>query len=401
VEKGWEIPLSVRIRIGQFAAKGTPIPPEWALAWVWYHPETRLRTPALRCTEEFARLFARRYAKTYGPGLTARPGKARLRGAFKSTNFSLGAVRLDTQMVPNTFEHKAPVRKLREIFIQASDELDAYSRWIGRNPEHAGTLPALAQLPAELVDQSNSTGKAFIQWANGHLAAGDPARIPGAEIVTLWAGDGTQKLTKAQSKSFLELAHRLGFGVEPDVRFGGQVISTSEPVVMFRISPDAPAEADSAYTSAVLLVHLAAAVAAADGHISRSEVGHLGSWVATNLHLSPSAQTRLFAHLLRLAATDIKLTGIRKRIDPLTTDQRRAMGDLLVALASSDGTVSPEEPDSRLPCARRASRRESIYADRSDASVRQRLNPRSGGNRPHPGRNRHRLVPPQQHLRRR
>lgn len=343
VEKGWEIPLSVRVRIGQFAAKGTPIPPEWALAWVWYHPETRLRTPTLRCTSEFSRLFARRYTETYGLGLKARPGKARMRGAFKSANFSLGAVPLDSKMVPNTFEHKAPVRKLREVFIQASDELDAYSRWIGRNPDRIGTLPALAQLPDVLIDNTNPAVRAFDQWARGHLSTQDPARIPGSEIVTMWAGDDTRKLTRAQSVAVLDLAQRLGFGFEPDVRFGGAVIGSDDPIVLFRVSPHAQSEADPTYASAQLLVHLAAVVAAADGQISRSEVGHLGAYVASNLELSPASQNRLFAHLLRLAATDIRLTGLKKRIDPLPADQRKMMGDVLVALASTDGSVTPEE----------------------------------------------------------
>ena len=56
-----DLSADVRLALGQLVAAGKPIPAEWALAWVVGHPETRLRTPARRCPDEFRQLFVRRY----------------------------------------------------------------------------------------------------------------------------------------------------------------------------------------------------------------------------------------------------------------------------------------------------------------------------------------------------
>lgn len=338
----WKIPLSIPMTIGQFAANKMPVPPDWALAWIWYHSETRLRTPAIRCKNEFARLFALRYSSLHGEGLVIRQGQTRMHIVYEPANFSMMHVPIRFDTIPDVFEKQGPIRKLRAIFNQVTDELDAYSRWIGRNPGRSESLAAFAQLPPDLASSDHSASKAFSKWANMHLATADPVPVPGEEIVELWLGSGADRMTKAQSTAFLDLSQRLGFGFEPDVRFGGPSIN-STPTVLFPIPPDAPQSADPAYAMATTIVHLAAAVAAADGGISRQEATYLETKLASHLDLPAAVRTRLFAHLLWLSTTNITLAGLKKRLEPFSDTRRGSIGDILIALAASDGTVSPAE----------------------------------------------------------
>src|ERR1019366_8612643 len=100
---GWEVPFELRLGLGQLAADARPLPADWALAWLRLHPPGGLRTPATR--------------RPAGRGL------------------------------PDVAGLSAPLARLREIAGAACDDLDAYSRYLGRHPDGAGTAAALALLP--------------------------------------------------------------------------------------------------------------------------------------------------------------------------------------------------------------------------------------------------------------
>jgi len=71
--RGVDFPLALRLGLARMAADRLAVPAPWALAWGWYCPGIPLRTPATRCPEVFARLFAVRYREAHGEGI--RPPK--------------------------------------------------------------------------------------------------------------------------------------------------------------------------------------------------------------------------------------------------------------------------------------------------------------------------------------
>ncbi len=342
-ESTWSVPLSLRIGLGQLAASGTPVPAEWALAWGWFHPDIDLRTPATRCTDEFACLFAIRYAEKFGEGLVIRPGKSRIRHTYRPASASLPSIEIEPDGTRDVFEQKAAGRKLAALIDSVTDELDAYSRWIGRNPGSSRSLAASALLPAALLAEPGGDVSKLRDWAMRHLERADPAGAPGQALLALWSPDQPDKLSKGESVLLAQLLEHLGVGIEPDVRFGGASLTSADKAVLFRIKAEAPHTATSAYGAAMTLVHLAAAVGSADGQISRAEVKQLGDHVASSLRLTPAEITRLYAHLMWLSGVDIKLTGLKKRLDTLTKPQRRHIGDVLVTVAAADGIISADE----------------------------------------------------------
>lgn len=338
-------PLSLRIALGRFAAAGQPVPPEWALAWAWYHPEVSPRTPATRCPDEFERLFLLRYRKRFGEGLIVKPGKRRIAIRYQPANSGIETGTLSSATIPDVFPLMSPGRKLVELFTNVADELDPYSRWLGRNPDKAGSLAALALLPPELVDASGVSGQAreLTAWANGLLDVDGVATVSGSDLMRFWPSVSPEKLSRAEGIGLVQALARLRLGIEPDLRFGGPAIAREGPVVLFRTGEHPPEASSSAYAMATLLIYLAAIVGSSDGNVSEREIGRLREHLDLSLNLTPAEQRRLDAHLAWLATIDLKLTGLKKRINALGTSDREAIGAVLIAVAVSDGIISPPE----------------------------------------------------------
>lgn len=339
----YEIPTTLRIELGRRVARGVPIPADLALAWAWYLPENTPRTPATRCAAEFARLWLIRFERAYPSGMTLRPGKARVELTYFAANAGLRTVAGRTLDIPDVFGQKIPGRKLISIFEGVTNDLDAYSRWLGRNPDGAGTLASFAMLPPELATRASPALDRLASWASERLGKNFAVKAPGTEILGLWRAGSTEKLAKADAVALAHLLGNLGYGMEPDVRFGGVAISETTEVVVFGSQADAPQAATPAYSAAATLVHLAVAVGIADGGVGAPEINQLGEHLKSSLGLSPPEMARLYAHFLWLSATDVNLSGLRKRLGTMSQEQRARIGEVMISVAAADGVVSPAE----------------------------------------------------------
>ncbi len=338
----WPVPLTLRSQIGFFAASGTPIPAAWALAWAWYHPEIYLRTPAKRCPEEFRQLFDIRYRQEHPNGISVRPGTSTLQISYHAASSAIGSVILRMEGVPDVFEQKDPGRKLSALFDQVTTELDGYSRWLGRNPGGQNTLPAAALLPPELLEASNGTIDVFRNWLAVQLQSQNKT-LKGADILNYWPSVSTDKLTKPEAVQLVQLLGHLHIGMEPDVRFGGPVISTSTPIVLFKAAADAPTAPTPSYSTTATMMHLGVAVAGSEGDVHETEIEQLYAYLESTSTLTPAEKPRIQAHLTWLCTTDVRLTGLTKRIDELDQNQRAAIGEAMIAVAAADGRVAAAE----------------------------------------------------------
>ncbi len=343
----WEMPAGLKVGLGQLAADGMPVPAPWALAWVRAHPEARLRTAARRCPNEFNALFARRYANRYGSGMVLKANKAKLSVAYRPASASFGGmVELTVGTLPDVSVLTAPIRKLAEITDACTEELDAFSRWLGRNPDDPGSLKAMALLPTELlVDRHLPALDNLRNWASQRLANRSYAVIDGTEVLANWPGESDDKLGKADSAALCGLIDRLGFGLEPDVRFGGPPLGKG-PVILFRANGTAiPSDA---YSAAAALLQLGTAVGIADGNLTAVEQRHLAQHIESALHLGGGEKWRLNAHLAWLSAAKPGLGGMKKKLATFDAMQRSEIGKFLVTVAAADGTIAPAEVNSLI-----------------------------------------------------
>lgn len=342
----WEIPIRLKVGLGQLALAGKPVPHEWALAWVRAHPEARLRTPATRCPEEFGRLFAIRYRERFGEGLMIKPNKTKLVECYRPASASFGGeVRIPLGDLPDIAALTAPVRRLTEVTDHCCEELDAYSRFLRKNPDGRGSPHAVALLPDELAAAYiEGETAALFEWVDEQLGARQQALVHGKLLAARWPSGREGKLAKADAVALAQLLGKRGYGIEPDVRFGGAIVGDRN-AVLFRLSAGAPASPTPAYAAGAVLLHLGAAVSGADGGVTEAEERHLAAHLEAALHLSEAERKRLEAHLMWLLAAGGGLAGVKRRISALDTRQRSQVGQFLVTVAAIDGTVNPEEID--------------------------------------------------------
>lgn len=344
-DEPWAPPLSLRRQLSSYAATGDPLPAEWALSWAFCHPTIYSRTPQRRCPDQYRQLFEMRYHQRHGSGLRVPKQKAPIRLSYHPANRHLSGLSLTLKDTFDVIEDLSCTEALRALAGSVNQELDAYSRYLGRHPDEAGSPTAIALLPADLPVAYTGAAGRLIEWATSALGSDTNVVVDGARLIALWEPAKAGVLTKAEAIACAQLLERHRIGLEPDVRLGG-VKPSQGPCVLFRAQHETPRAAGPEYTAAKNLLGLAVTVALADGHVDPSEQQVLLDHLASGLTLTDAERERLVAHLHWLHArghSSVALTGLTRQLGAMPYAQRRDVAEILVMVADADGVISPSE----------------------------------------------------------
>jgi uncharacterized tellurite resistance protein B-like protein len=336
----WEVPLTLRMMIGELAAARLRLPAELARSWILSSPEAYLRTPAKRCPEQFARLFSIRYRERFGEGL-ALPEGASLRLRYRTASQGLDEAGRRTS-VPDVCSSAQLIEPLRKLGQDCSDELAPYSRRLGRHPGDAG-FKGMALLPAPLLAESDDPAIGSLrQLLTTDITDDAPRVIEANDLIDLWE-PGADKLGKKDAVLLCQLLEKLGCGIEPDPRFGSPNLKRGMPAVLFPSGDGDPRAPSPAYAAAGVLLHLMAAVAQADGTVSDEEEAILESQILAVDELYPGEQKRLRARAKWLTHSKLRLPNLGKGGAKLSDAERQAIASSVVTLAAADGEIDPAE----------------------------------------------------------
>ncbi|MCL4244689.1 MAG: tellurite resistance TerB family protein [Candidatus Dadabacteria bacterium] len=339
-----EYPISFKIALGHLSKSGKPISSEYALRWAEYHPEICLRTPATRCREEFETLFDIRYREKFGDGLIIEPNKTCLKINYKPATSSIHPMSYDAKDLPDLTRLSKPISQIRGVIDQCTEELSAYSRLIGRKPEEKSSLSAISLLPKELITQMNLGNVASLRkWAQNLLQSQDAAELPARELLNFMDINGDKALSKSDCVSIAQMLGILGYGIEPDIRFGDHKIDPAGKAVLFSLEENEPRTPSPSYKAAAAALHLATAISAADGSVSEAEELHLERHLESSLHLSQPERKRLRAYMKWLILFSPGFSSLRKYIASLDDLSRKSIGFFLINVAHADGIVDPDE----------------------------------------------------------
>ncbi len=365
-----DVPLDLRVRIAQCAVEKRPITPELAHAWLLADPENCLRTPASRCQCEFKQLFEIRYARQFGAGMILKPNKTPIRIRYRpaSGSFAGQEIVASNENLPDLTTLAAPIGKLRDLADRCCDDLDPYSRWIGRNEGRENSVAAAALLPAELLDNvqneplrapptaiddsispSPTSGlppfswRALLSAIDGAIASRSRAVIDADLVLQSWPAQTPGKLARAEATMLAQLLAKRGMGIEPDVRFGGPVLKPGSKSVVFRIPSSAPVSPSPGYAAAAAVLRLSALVSTADGGVTESEKQALEAHLEASMALTREERLRLSAHLDWLLTESPGLTGVKRRLGALGEASRRSVAQFAVSIAAADGRIDPRE----------------------------------------------------------
>ena len=341
---GYELPLGLRVAIGRMTKKEAPLNADWLLAWYSAHPEYSFRTPARRAHPEFRALFRLLFDERYPKGLKVRMSKRILSAHY---NASSGAFKVDLKRfigdVPDISRLSQPLNAAKKIVDEATDTLDRYSRFLGRNPTSRNTIEAHILLPKRLWTLFPCPEMAELRiWADGLIGSG---HLPLAEeVIERIEGERPEKINKRQLTWASDLLARLSIGIAPDPRFALRTPKIGDPVVLFHL-PDDTMETERVsekYKEALIMIAMGSFVAGADGTVANMERDALRS-IVDSAELSTSERERLLANLRWMTAIPPDLAVFRRQLKTIPENVPHELGRVALAMAAVDDVVGPGE----------------------------------------------------------
>lgn len=334
----YEMPLPLRVGLGQHASNKRPLDADWALAWALADPNIGKRTPVTRCKKVFSTLFKLKYESSHPAGLILAQNKTKLKTSYRPASAVLMAPTLSLGDIPDVMATSGARKSLQLLVEQCTSELEPYSRYLGRNPKSAEALEGLLQLPVplwpaaartELDELQAKIGDGFIVMSFSELAG---------------RFKSTGALSRDKVLALARALESLHIGMEPDVFAGSRTPKAEDRIALFVTqSEDGSLRASAAYNAASVTLDLASAVASADGDTSNEEVTLLAQNIDSWSHLSVAHRKRLKAHLQIQFQQPPTLASLKKKLDPLTLEAKRTIASFLAHLAQADGIVSPSE----------------------------------------------------------
>jgi len=335
----YELPLSYRIALGQLVVDKYPLPVDWALAWVLIDRNISKRTPVTRCADYFAALFKQNYQATYGDGFLLSPNRTKLKLTYFPASSAISRnLSKNINDLPDVSAVSKHIKKLQALVDQTTEQLEPYSRYLGRNPDSVSTSDVILFLPINLWPEKLI---AVIEEFKEKTSQ-NPLAI---ELKTFFMKLGCNVLLSRNQ--FVELVRNLeniGLGIEPDILIGSKVPKPDELIVLFKIrNTNVNFRTEPAYHVANVTLDLASAVALADGKISEIELELLKLKIESWVHLSPEQHERLKAFLQLKIKQPSSLMSLKKKLELLSGENRRSIAQILVQLAQVDGVVEPAE----------------------------------------------------------
>jgi len=332
-----------RLALAQCAAEGKALPADWAYVWLMGDPNTYLRTPATRCSEEFKKLFYHHYCIEYGQGMILPQNKTQIKLQHRAASPTFGYQGGDFKKefdLPDVSVLTAPVNKLREIAEVCCTELDGFSRIIGKDKASADSYSAIVELPfalwpAKYRRSLDDLHKAVIDTNGSYIIS--------FKKFTSFFPDW-QEVTKQNILATYRSLENADLGMEPDIRYGGSIPLADTDIALFRCEKQqAQSILKERYIAAALSLRLAAGVVFADGVASEIEKRLLQKQIDAWAHLNEAERTRLHAYLCLLFLRPPKLVGLKKQIGSLEAGARETIANFLIIVAQIDSAIEPEE----------------------------------------------------------
>ena len=333
----FNLPFNLRKKLGLFAVTSEPLPAKWAYAWYYRDPRSRLPTVAGRCHEQVCSLFAVIYNQQYRDGLILPPNKTPLKVTYRPASSSFGKALVKATELPDVTVLSAPYAKIEAVARETFEQLDAYSRYLGRNSNSSTSLDARLLLPVPLWPEAL---RMTVQ-DRAHALVDDAVAKPLLLSELLKPLEVTSSLNRAQYSAFTRGLATAGVGIEPDLKFAKEVPKLEDSVALFPLEKAGGPSAD--YGLCALIVQLGCLVAHASGGISGNESDKIRSYIEKSEGLEVNDKRRLLARMTTHRLNPPSIAGLRTTVEKLTPETRSEIVDFLLTIVCADDRVEPEE----------------------------------------------------------
>jgi hypothetical protein len=267
-----EIDIAVRLHLGRRLTQSRTILSEDALLWVLALPDVYLRTAAVRCFDEFVALWHIRFRTRFPEGLTvAIKDNIRLTYRAASGVFEV-EVHGPHENYPDICKVATSPEPLRQLVQDCTEELDGFSRLVGRRPEVRNSVQSAMLLPDELLkDPDFGALHQFNQRLAELMGEHNRASTKMRDMLKLAEFDLPEngKVSPALADQLGQALDRIDVAIEPDRRFGGGAPQLDDQVFVFKAAGGGPVDPERApYRLMKAQVEVAVLAAASDGEAS-------------------------------------------------------------------------------------------------------------------------------------
>jgi len=370
-----DLPPQVRLYLGERLSASSALSAHDALIWVLALPDTYLRTPAIRCWDEFVALWASRFAEKFPSGFQVKIPAKKIAFTYRACS---GAFQVEVPgphtQYPDIAGGRQSLEALKSLAHACTDELDGYSRFIGRRPERKSSVEAALLLPKILQhDASTSPLRDAGQRIAGIMGSGNTATTQLREILRAAAlgFPETGKLPHVVCDQLGQVLDRIDVAIEPDRRYGGGAAQIDDQVVIFRAYQGGPIDPKKpSYQRMKIQVEVAALAGAADGSATADDLQAIIANIKAAPDLTRTEGLRLIAYAVTIFKSPAKQERIMRRLAECGETERQAIAMAAVSLIGKEDRVDPKQVRflERLSKALRLPK-EKVYADLHRASA--------------------------------
>ena len=323
-------------------AAGKPLPADMALQWYRLNPNSRLRTPARRCTKEFKHLFTIRYQRKFGDGIAIKPNKTRLKIDYHAASPSIrGDMKIKVPDLPNPFILNGPINKISAIVDECTQELDSYSRFLGRKGSDPKSLAALSLLPKELI--SRSSGANTIKDQLSRICNKGIGFIPLEALYKTIGQKIPVKLLKKELESLCAFIDSMDYGIAPDVRYHNMKPALDGNIAIFPKGHGVDFRPSKEFRTVSTILRLGAMVSQIDEDLAPAEEETLQGLISDNRELTAIERDSLSAFLHWCLRTKQNAAGLKARLSDVSDTEKLAISHILISVAHADGIIISEE----------------------------------------------------------
>jgi tellurite resistance protein len=338
--------IAVRLHLGNRLFQVSTLLSEDALLWVLALPDVYLRTAAVRCFEEFVSLWHLRFHAKFPEGIRVKTtGKIRLTYSAASGAFEV-EIRGPHEKWPDVATATAPAA-LKTLVQECTEELDGFSRLIGRRPASRNSMQAALLLPADLRNETGSgafhnLAQRMTQLMGEHHRAsttmGDMLDAAG------FAVPESRKVSPGLADQLGDVLDHIDIAIEPDRRYGGSVPQLDDQIFIFKAARGGPVDTERLpYRSMKAQVEVAVLAAAADGEASGEELQEVIAAIRTGTDLSGIEQARLIAFAVTIFNSPPKQARVMQRLAERSQAERETIANVAVAVIGRGENVNPGE----------------------------------------------------------
>ena len=346
--------LTFKMQLAKRVTLKLPITAILAWEWLVFSNEYNFKTPARRCESEFKYLFEILYQKAYPNGFIVPPNKTKLKISYHAASQSIVSVDLTLDDLQDPSALRSPIKQLIAIAEQCNEDLDAYSRYLGREGNSATEIDAIMLLPKALIQQQAYREKYpviqnFKAWAESVTQNNEGLTT----VKELWgylaepssqsSYDMPKSFAKKHSEMITNLAELAGFGVVPDQRYHQTSLKPDGYVVLFDGGHSQDFEPSTSFYQISLALRLGAMVATINGYVDKREVETLLTIIEQDTQLTAIEKASLKAYLLWRLNSPSNMAGLKAKLAVLDEKYISFISRFIISVALANGNIEPSQ----------------------------------------------------------